>query len=96
MPRPKIPRMIRHQPNVYFFKPRGIPLRKLDIVTLFNDELEALKLYELERLDQISAAEKMEISQPTFARLLDSAHKKLSEAVVFGKAIEISDNKMKK
>jgi len=89
MPRPKIPRCIKFRPDVYFFKPQGIPLRELEEIVLFPDELEALKLYEVDGLEQTKAAGKMKISQPTFARLLNSAHKKIAEAIIKGKAIKI-------
>jgi len=89
MPRPKVPRFIRFRPNVYYFKPRGIPLRMLEETVLFPDELEALKLYEVDGLEQTAAAKKMKISQPTFARLLGSANKKIAQAIIGGKAIRI-------
>lgn len=91
MPRPRIPRFVQFQPNVYYFKPQGIPLRELEEVILLSDELEALKLYEVDELEQIEAAKKMEISQPTFARLLGSANKKIAEAIIKGKAIRIRE-----
>ena len=87
--RPKISRCLRFKPNVYYFKPQGIPLRELEEVILLPDELEALKLYEVDGLDQKQAAIKMKISQPTFARILDKAHKKTTEAIIKGKAIRI-------
>lgn len=89
MPRPKIPRCVRFKPNVYYFKPRGVPLYQLEEVALFPDELEALKLHDVDGLDQIAAAKKMKISQPTFARILESAHKKVSSALIKGQAIKI-------
>ena len=61
----------------------------LEEVVLRADELEALKLYDVDGLEQTKAAEKMKISQPTFARILDSANKKIAEALVKGKAIRI-------
>jgi predicted DNA-binding protein (UPF0251 family) len=89
MPRPRIPRCMRFRPNVYYFKPRGIPLQELEEVVLLPDELEALKLYEVDQLEQVEASEKMGISQPTFARLLGSANKKIAQAIIYGKAIRI-------
>jgi len=89
MPRPRIPRCIRFRPDVYYFKPQGIPLRFLEEVILLPDELEALKLHEVDGLEQIKASEKMKISQPTFARLLGSAHQKIAQAIVEGKAVRI-------
>ena len=91
MPRPRIPRLMRFKPGVLYFKPRGIPLRELEEVVLFPDELEALKLYEVDGLDQTRASEKMRISQPTFARLIGSANKKVAEAIIKGKAIRIEE-----
>jgi predicted DNA-binding protein (UPF0251 family) len=89
MPRPKIPRRIRFNPGVLYFKPRGIPMFRLEEVVLLPDELEALKLYEIDSFDQTKAAKKMKISQPTFARILGSAHKKVANAIIKGKAIRI-------
>ncbi len=89
MPRPRIPRCLRFNPDVIYFKPQGIPLRMLEEVVLRADELEALKLYEVDCLEQTQAAEKMKISQPTFARILGSGQKKVAEAIIKGKAIRI-------
>ena len=55
------------------------------------DELEALKLHDVDDLEQIDAAKKMKISQPTFARILNSAYKKIAEAIIKGKAIRIEE-----
>lgn len=93
MPRPRIPRCMRFKPGVFYFKPQGIPLRELEEIVLFPDELEALKLYEIDELEQTKAAEKMKISQPTFARILGSAHKKTAQAIILGKAIRIEEKK---
>jgi len=92
MPKHKIPRCVCFNPGVTYFKPQGIPLRLLEEVILMPDEVEALKLYEVDGLEQTEAAEKMEISQPTFARILASANKKVSEAIIKGKAIRIVSN----
>jgi predicted DNA-binding protein (UPF0251 family) len=89
MPRPRMPRCVKFNPCVCYFKPQGIPLRELEEVILMPDELEALKLYEVDLFNQIKAAKKMKISQPTFARILDSGQKKVAEAIVKGKAIRI-------
>ena len=89
MPRPRLPRCLRFRPSVYYFKPQGIPLRMLEEVSLLPDELEAIKLHDVDGLEQIDAAKKMNISQPTFGRILDSAYKKIAEAIIKGKAIKI-------
>jgi predicted DNA-binding protein (UPF0251 family) len=82
---------MRFQPGVFYFKPQGIPLHQLEEVVLFPDELEALKLYEIDCLNQTASAKQMDISQPTFARILGSAQKKIAEAIVKGKAIRIEE-----
>lgn len=89
MSRPRIPRCLRFNPRVYYFKPRGIPLRMLEEVTLAPDELEAIKLHDVNRLEQKKAAKKMKISQPTFARTLDRAYKKIADALINGKSVRI-------
>jgi len=89
MPRPKQKRCLRFNPEVLYFKPRGIPLSTLEEEELFHDELEALKLHDVDGLDQIEAAKKMNVSQPTFGRILDKAYKKIATAIIKGKAIKI-------
>ncbi len=89
MSRSKIQRCVCFNPGVVYFKPQGIPLRLLEEVVLMPDEVEALKLYEVDGLEQTMAAKKMKVSQPTFARILASANKKVSEALIKGKAIRI-------
>lgn len=89
MPRPRICRRIRHRPGVTYFKPAGVGMRSLDEVVLTVDEYEAVRLKDLEGLDQEEAAKKMNISQPTFHRLVLIARKKIAEAIVKGKAIRI-------
>ena len=89
MVRPRIPRRLRFKPGVYYFKPRGVPMRLLDEVVLFPDEVEALKLHDVDELEQVEAAKRMNISQPTFARTLDKAYKKIATAITEGKAIRI-------
>jgi predicted DNA-binding protein (UPF0251 family) len=89
MVRPIKPRFVRGCPLARYFKPQGIPLRTLEEVILTADELEAIRLYSFENLEQVVAAKKMNISQPTFARILQRAHKKIAQALVQGKAIKI-------
>ena len=89
MPRPKKCRWVCCEPSVTFFKPRGIPLMMLDRVSLAVEEFEAVRLKDLEGLEQVKAAATMNVSQPTFHRILDSAHRKIADALVRGKAIKI-------
>jgi predicted DNA-binding protein (UPF0251 family) len=61
----------------------------LEEVVLEPDELEALKLHEIDGLEQVRAGRKMNVSQPTFTRILGKAYKKIAEAIILGKAIRI-------
>ena len=90
MPRPQNPRRLRFKPQVLYFKPQGVPLFALEEVELLPDELEALKLHDVDELDQVTAAKNMNVSQPTFGRILDKAYKKLAIAIIKGKAIKIN------
>ena len=89
MVRPFKKRCIRSIPNAFYYKPQGIPLRRLEDVELKADEIEAIKLKYVDDLDQAQAAEKMNISQSTFQRILASANKKIADALIHGKAIKI-------
>ena len=89
MTRPKIKRHLQFKPEVEYFKPRGVPLRGLSEVELYPDEVEAIKLNLVDGLDQTESAKRMGVSQPTFARIIGSATRKMGEAVIKGKAIRI-------
>ena len=89
MPRPKIIRRIFFEPAVDYFKPAGVMLRHLQENTLTKDELEAVRLIDLQQEEQKKVAKKMKISQPTLSRLLSSARKKIADALVNSKAIKI-------
>jgi len=89
MARPRLCRRVWFNPNVTYFKPRGIQLRELEETVLNVDEFEAVRLKDLEGLGQEECAKKMNISQPTFHRLVLSARKKVADAIVNGKAIKI-------
>lgn len=71
------------------FKPRGIPSTSLEEVVLPIEGLEALRLIDLEKLDQQTAADRMNVSRPTFGRVLAEARILVSEALVMGKMIRI-------
>ena len=89
MPRPRLCRKIEFSPNITYFKPQGVPMRELKILELTTEELESLRLKNIEGLDQEEAAKKMNTSQSTFQRILSSAYKKITEALIKGKAIKI-------
>ncbi|MFH1749431.1 MAG: DUF134 domain-containing protein [bacterium] len=89
MPRPRIKRIISFQPNVTYFKPAGVRLRGLTPEILGFDEVEALRLKDLDGLDQEQAAKKMQVSRTTFLRILKTGRYKLSKAIIKGKSIRI-------
>ncbi len=89
MSRPRLCRRIRFNPNITYFKPRGVPIRFLEVIELTAEEAEALRLKNLKNLEQEEAAKLMNTSQSTFQRILSSAYKKVTEALVSGKAIKI-------
>ncbi|PIQ92793.1 MAG: hypothetical protein COV69_01260 [Parcubacteria group bacterium CG11_big_fil_rev_8_21_14_0_20_39_14] len=90
MARPYKPRIIKFNPNVTYFKPRAVPLSKLEEVYLSVDELESIRLHDLNDCNQTNCAQKMEISPSTFQRILTFANKKIAQALTEGKAIKIS------
>jgi len=89
MPRPRLCRRIRFNPHITYFKPRGVPLRFLQVVELTSEEIEALRLKNIRDLDQNECAKLMNTSQSTFQRILSSAYKKITQALIGGKAIVI-------
>jgi len=95
MARPRNCRRVGSMPESNYFKPRGIPLSMLEEIILNVDEFEAIRLADLEGLYQEQAAEKMNVSRPTFGRIIDAAHKKVAEALVKGKALKIEGGEFK-
>ncbi|OCL25155.1 hypothetical protein U472_12315 [Orenia metallireducens] len=87
MVRPTKKRRVEYLPKVTFFKPAGVPKRSLEEVNLTIEEVEAIRLKDKEELTQEEAAERMEVSRPTFQRVLTTARKKIAEALIEGKAI---------
>jgi len=76
-------------PDKNYFKPRGIPASQLEEVVLSLDEFEAIRLADFEGLYQEDGARKMNISRQTFGRIIDSAHRKIADVLVNGKALKI-------
>jgi uncharacterized protein len=89
MPRPFKCRRVNSVPEVDYFKPRGIPLSELEEVILTLDEYEAIRLADLDGLYQEEAAQNMNISRQTFGNIINSAHGKLADAIINGKALKI-------
>lgn len=88
MTRPHCDCKIRFEPLCRLFKPDAAK-GDVEVVDLTAEEAEALRLKNIEELDQTAAAEKMGISQSTFQRILTSAYKKVSIAIIYGKGIKI-------
>jgi len=91
-PRPKKIRCCRGGFNGTAFKPTGRPLTELKQITLFRDELEALKLCDFEGLFQEQAGERMGVSRGTVQRILTSARKKTAEALATGAALVFTED----
>jgi predicted DNA-binding protein (UPF0251 family) len=89
MPRRPCCKSISGLPGVRYFKPQGIPQSELLEVTLEVHELEALRLVHAEGFYQQGGAERMGISRASFGRILESAHQKVTEALVDGCALRI-------
>ena len=90
MTRPCRQRTIGYAPEITQFGPRGgVPAPALDEVVLGLDELEAIRLADLEGLYQEQVGEAMNVSRQTLGRILDSAHRKVAEALVEGKMLRI-------
>lgn len=89
MPRPRKRRRLSHEPQPAIFKPVGLPLERLERVTLLHEELEALRLADLEGLHQIDAAGQMGVSRSTFQRVVIAARRKVALALVHGLALHV-------
>lgn len=86
MPRATKNRKICYVPKSSIFHSEN---DSVGVVTITLDEIEAIRLADLEMLDQDNASKKMEVSRATFQRILYSAHKSIADALVNGKSIEI-------
>ncbi len=95
MPRPCRPRKVCCRPDSNYFKPKGIPTDALREVNLTMDELEAVRLADLEDKYQEDSARKMNVSRQTFGNIISSAHKKIADALVNGKALKIEGGVVK-
>ena len=89
MPRPCCQRRVGFAPDATYFKPAGVPLRELEEVVLTLDELEALRLADLNGLYHDQAADQMKVSRATFGRIAEEARKKVADALIHGMALRI-------
>jgi predicted DNA-binding protein (UPF0251 family) len=89
VPRPRKRRSLARAPRPAIYKPAGVPLERLRQVLLLYEELEALRLADLESLPQAEAAGRMGVSRSTFQRILERAHRQVALALVEGQALQI-------
>lgn len=89
MPRPCCCRRIGFMPSTVYFKPAGVPLTELTEVTLTLDEVEALRLADLDGLYQEQAGKRMKVSRATFGRIVEQARRKVADALLHGKALRL-------
>ena len=89
MPRPTKCRRVEQYPGFNCFKPTGIPMNDLAEVHLNVEEIEAIRLRDLESLEHEECAARMSVSRPTFHRILASARQKIADALINGKALRI-------
>jgi len=82
-------RRVNYLPQITYFKPAGVPLTQLQEIRLSVEEAEAIRLKDLEGLEQEECAKKMNISRSTFARELNSGRQKVADALINGRAIKI-------
>ncbi len=89
MPRPTKCRRVQYSPDYLIFNPAGVPARQLKEIDLTLDEFESIRLADLEGLYHVEAARKMNVSRQTFGNILSSAHNKIAEMLVHGKALTV-------
>lgn len=89
MARPQKPRTVHDDVPASYFKPQGIPLYSLKETVLTLDGCEALRLVDVEGLDQSTAAERMNVSRSTLSRILAEARRTTANAITGGLALRI-------
>lgn len=89
MARPQKPRTISDDVPASYFKPQGIPLVSLNEIVLTLDACEALRLVDVEGVDQQEAARRMNVSRSTLSRILAEARRTTATAITRGLALRI-------
>jgi len=89
MPRPVKKRTVGFNPEICVFKPRGVPSGKLKTMKLTLDEFESIRLADYEGMSHEEAAKQMNISRPTFSRLVEKARNKVASFFIEAKQIVI-------
>ena len=87
--RPTKWRKIENIPTIPFFVPSETDIKEVPKNILKLEELEAIRLKDLEGMEQGECAAKMEVSRPTFQRILISAREKVADSLINGKTIHI-------
>lgn len=90
MSRPKCCRRVTCHPERGRFVPEGVRQPDLMTVMLTLDEYEAIRLADYEDLYHEQAAASMGVSRQTFGRIIESARKKVADALVNGRALGIA------
>jgi predicted DNA-binding protein (UPF0251 family) len=93
MPRPKRIRRVTNPPHFKGFKPMGLSNLEAPIVVNF-EEYEAIRLSDYDLHGQVEAAKIMGVSRPTFARIYESARRKIAQAFIDGKTIVFEGGKV--
>ncbi len=83
------------KPSSSYFKPAGVRMIDLVETSLSLPEFEAIRLIDFERISQVKAGEKMQVSQSTLSRILSSGRRKIADAIINGKAIKIEGGVLK-
>jgi predicted DNA-binding protein (UPF0251 family) len=96
MVRPQKSRLVTIDPQVNYFKPRGVPMVNLEQVQLTIDELEALRLADFLGLSQEEAGKQMGVSRATFGRIVEQGRRAVADALIHGKAINVEGGNYKK
>ena len=89
MVRPRKNRRVAFNPAISYFKPRGIPMMKLEEVRLTVDEREAVRLSDLLGMSHEEAGQCMGVSRATFGRIIQNGRKTIADALINGKAINV-------
>jgi len=87
--RERTDRRVACLPEATYYKPRGVPVRDLEIVEISINELEAMRLCDMDGMGQVEAAQRMGVSRHTFWLHLKAARRKVIDALMYGKAIMI-------
>ncbi len=93
MSRPKRIRKVNNPPHFKGFRPIGLPGEDRAVVMNY-EEYEAIRLSDFELMGQFQAAEAMGVSRPTYARIYESARRKIAQAFIEGVALVFEGGKV--